>query len=287
MGKRFAKLFAFALIICALPLFAYAATTAEYEVTMYLVAHDGSMLNSAIIEDPEEAYKGHAFLVIENHSTFAISICEKTIQPNTRMTIGTFGNRSDHNGVWFNVEANRTLSPCYMIAATLEQDQLAQISSLISRHNDFDGTNYNSANFALDVWNEFVDFSHNFVVNSDNPFELFISLKMLYDDENAPDSVSQNRVVISGYSFNTTANTSISYLPIDSTSPNGLCTGCGSAMPTSTYSEESYTVERICECPTHNGRHDAEERYYVTNTYCAAHNTLVRSVTEIRYVCLD
>ena len=47
MRKRFLQLFAFALITCAIPVLAYAATTAEYEVTMYLIAHDGSMLNGA------------------------------------------------------------------------------------------------------------------------------------------------------------------------------------------------------------------------------------------------
>lgn len=69
--------------------------------------------------------------------------------------------------------------------------------------------------------------------------------------------------------------------------PPGYCEGCGDARPSSTYTEETWTVDSVGDCPRHPGMHDAEERYYVINTYCSQHDILVNTSTEIRYVCLD
>ena len=65
------------------------------------------------------------------------------------------------------------------------------------------------------------------------------------------------------------------------------CTECKSQQ-TFLYSHYSDTLNRVVECPNHNGAHDAEERYLGHMYYCATnpeHWLFIR--TDIVYICLD
>ena len=68
---------------------------------------------------------------------------------------------------------------------------------------------------------------------------------------------------------------------------NAFCTECG-VQQTFLYSHYSDTINRVVECPKHNGTHDAEERYLGHMYYCAMDPTHWKFLrTDIVYICLD
>lgn len=157
MGKKAVKrlpsiVAVFLVVTCLIFSFApiaNAATQYSVFVLVRIVAYTGGSSSGSL--------SGHACLIVYNESTIPITIGHMTVGVNDYITIGTFGNRSAHEGIWYNIEAaNMTAisasdfaQTCYGITT------LSQISTLNSAINGSDEWTLtkNCAYFAKHCWN--------------------------------------------------------------------------------------------------------------------------------------
>ncbi len=99
----------------------------------------------------------HAFLIIQNESTIAVTIGHMSVPAGGYITVGTFGNRSAHSGVWYNIEAfdiNNIKSILYS-SRIYELESLDEVSDLnyVINYHDYWQYTYNCSHFAADCWN--------------------------------------------------------------------------------------------------------------------------------------
>lgn len=47
---------------------------------------------------------GHSFIIVSNVGNSAITVGNMKVDVNQKITIGTFGNRNAHKGIWYNIE---------------------------------------------------------------------------------------------------------------------------------------------------------------------------------------
>lgn len=145
--------FALALILGgagALPASAAAAPVAE--LTLY---SDGSAIGT---QGSIGVFSGHAFVAVKNVSAKAITVGElEHVLPTDTVTIGTWGNKSEHVGVWYNLESDliHGNAGAYATAAltrNLTKSDLAKLSSYVSKHDSWSVAK-NCSYFAMKVWN--------------------------------------------------------------------------------------------------------------------------------------
>jgi len=96
---------------------------------------------------------GHAFIMVVNTHTKKIKVGRKSVKKGGSVTVGTFGNRSAHNGVWYNIEAYCISSSSRVsLTKAITSKQLKKVSKKI-RNNDKWGLIKNCSWFAAKVWN--------------------------------------------------------------------------------------------------------------------------------------
>ena len=112
--------------------------------------------------DGSSTFGTHAFITVKNMSQSNINIGKFSgIVPGKTMSIGTWGNKSEHTGLWYNLEsyfvyynnayASR-VSASYLITAT----QLNTLNSYVI-NNDRWSLLTNCSSFASGAWNSVVD----------------------------------------------------------------------------------------------------------------------------------
>lgn len=102
---------------------------------------------------------GHAWLVIENGTSFYAYVYNAVMLPGETFSIGTWGNRKDpdtnknHNGAWLNLEAYYGLTDnTVSLTITITEEQLAIVSEKCISMNKWDAI-HNCSYFASQIWN--------------------------------------------------------------------------------------------------------------------------------------
>ncbi len=149
--KKIARIFLSILFIFTLSTSAFAADTPQpridFVATMDVVSFSGGGSFSST------GYKGHSFLIFKNTSNSNITIGHMPVAPGESITIGTFGNRSAHSGIWYNIEGYHGVSSTsYGLRTGLTTGQLLLVNQEINGHDSWSLSNNCSA-FARDVWN--------------------------------------------------------------------------------------------------------------------------------------
>lgn len=99
---------------------------------------------------------GHSFLIVENVSHSEITVGHYDLPVGETVTIGTFGNRDAHKGIWYNIEGyyERTEgypSP-YAAVTAVTGSELNTMNAAINGHDSWSLLD-NCSEFAADVWN--------------------------------------------------------------------------------------------------------------------------------------
>jgi hypothetical protein len=100
----------------------------------------------------------HAFITIKNISTENITIGNlANIKPGKTITIGTWGNKTEHTGLWYNLEANFVSNNSaykgrVSYATALNSTSLKTLNSYILSHDSWSNTT-NCSSFASGAWN--------------------------------------------------------------------------------------------------------------------------------------
>ena len=102
---------------------------------------------------------GHAFVTVTNVSQQDINVGGLLIAPGTSVTIGTRGNRSEHAGIWYNLEgyykyylSNSYYQNLYGIQVSLDQSQLDTMNQNLAKADHWSAV-YNCSAFSTGLWN--------------------------------------------------------------------------------------------------------------------------------------
>lgn len=100
---------------------------------------------------------GHAFVTISNYKTTSISVGKLSgISQYKTVSVGTWGNKTEHTGLWYNLEALFTSQGSYPNRVSLSMDltdaQLATVNALIVNGDSWSTSN-NCSSFAEKIWN--------------------------------------------------------------------------------------------------------------------------------------
>lgn len=100
---------------------------------------------------------GHAFLSIENISGSAINVGALLVASGKTVTIGTWGNKDEHTGLWYNLEGYFQNSfNAYANAVSLRVDLTYKLLGTVSQNiinNDTWTALSNCSTFATKIWN--------------------------------------------------------------------------------------------------------------------------------------
>ena len=102
---------------------------------------------------------GHAFIMITNVSQQEINVGGLLIAPDTTVTIGTRGNRSEHAGIWYNLEGyykyylpDSYYVNVYGIQTSLDQSQLDTVNRNLAKADHWSAV-FNCSAFTEAMWN--------------------------------------------------------------------------------------------------------------------------------------
>lgn len=100
---------------------------------------------------------GHAWITVSNTSSSNITVGKFAgVAPGKLVSLGTWGNKSEHTGLWYNLEALFVSQGAYnnrvSLSIDLNASQLSSINSVIANSDTWSLTN-NCASFATKVWN--------------------------------------------------------------------------------------------------------------------------------------
>ncbi|WP_409967803.1 hypothetical protein RFF05_14795 [Bengtsoniella intestinalis] len=132
--------FVLALSLLCIPLLgntAYAASNEDIATLIIYSSHDNS----------------HSWLVVENLSTEEITVGKYTVAGEDSVTIGTFGNKDPHSGIWYNIEGAAAAAANVSTSMNLTETELSTVTSTINSNNSYSVTNNNCSTFASKVWN--------------------------------------------------------------------------------------------------------------------------------------
>lgn len=136
------------------------------------VTQSNDVAKVTIFADPStNTYKGssglsidigiHAWIVVENIANRAITVGNMVISQGTQIAVGTWGNQSEHVGLWYNLEpymvkydgaySGRVSKTC-----TIDSGGLNTLNNYIDSHDSWSYSN-NCSSFASGAWNKVSD----------------------------------------------------------------------------------------------------------------------------------
>lgn len=153
-NRFFALLLSFAIFFSLVsPAFASNAEI-DWEVDMRILAYDSGGLSDFIDTG------GHAFLLFHNGCNVSVTIGHFKLAPDEYLTVGTFGNRTAHKGIWYNIEgfywSDASNAPNASLFYSLAPSDLDSLNSAINTHDSWALIGDNCADFAASVWNSVV-----------------------------------------------------------------------------------------------------------------------------------
>ena len=119
----------------------------DFAATMQIVSFSGGGVGSSF------GLEGHTFLIFKNIGTTEITVGHMPLEAGESVTIGTFGNRPAHKGIWYNIEGYCGVTPpTYALLTGVTYGELIDINRAINNHDTWSITD-NCSSFAVDVWN--------------------------------------------------------------------------------------------------------------------------------------
>ncbi len=100
---------------------------------------------------------GHAFISFKNTSSSSIKFGGLNVGAGHEITIGTWGNKSNHVGIWYNLESyfvnnQNAYSNRVSLSMDVTQANINTINNLISKNDTWTALN-NCSSFAVKIWN--------------------------------------------------------------------------------------------------------------------------------------
>lgn len=100
---------------------------------------------------------GHAFISFKNTSSSSITVGGLSVGSGHEITIGTWGNKSNHVGIWYNLESyfvnnQSAYSNRVSLSMSVTQANIDTINTLISNNDTWTALN-NCSSFAVKIWN--------------------------------------------------------------------------------------------------------------------------------------
>lgn len=102
---------------------------------------------------------GHTFLTITNVSEQELNVGGLLIAPGKAITVSTRGNRSEHAGIWYNLEGyykyylnSSYYQNLYAIQVSLNQSQLDTVNQALANADHWSAL-FNCTSFSVGVWN--------------------------------------------------------------------------------------------------------------------------------------
>lgn len=118
-----------------------------------IFAHDGTNSDSS---SGFMNFHGHSFLTIKNIYVSDLQVGKTIIHPKETISIGTWGNKSLHKGLWYNLETyfaqNNEYEGSVSLSESISYAQLENINQIIN-NNDAWRPLYNCSSFSTKVWN--------------------------------------------------------------------------------------------------------------------------------------
>ncbi len=101
---------------------------------------------------------GHAFLTIKNCTYTSIIVGGITVAPYEEISIGTWGNQKQHDGIWYNLESylvntNQAYQGRVSLTENITRADIDTINTLISKNDEWTYLD-NCSSFATGIWNE-------------------------------------------------------------------------------------------------------------------------------------
>lgn len=94
----------------------------------------------------------HSWLVIKNTSSSSIYVGGYLLAANNSVTIGIWGNITQHKGIWYNLEGYYSMASNVSVSKNITSSELSSMNYYINL-NDRWGYLYNCSSFATSVWN--------------------------------------------------------------------------------------------------------------------------------------
>lgn len=139
----------------------------QTEVAENSISRNGGYISMRIFSDPSESRVGssglsidvgtHSWIVVYNDTGGNITVGKMSIENGTQIAIGTWGNKSEHVGVWYNLEPYLSkYSGAYTTNVSklynLSSSELSTLNNYINSHNSW-STTTNCSSFAVGAWN--------------------------------------------------------------------------------------------------------------------------------------
>lgn len=125
----------------------------SYAAIVSIFAYDGNSANSS---SSFLNFNGHAFLTIENVNSNSIKAGKMTAYGHKTVSLGTWGNKSQHNGLWYNLESyfanNGEYDGRVSLSRYTTSSELNTINTYINLHDSWSVFS-NCSSFATDAWN--------------------------------------------------------------------------------------------------------------------------------------
>lgn len=171
VSKRILSVVAIIILLLSICITAYASEIQpriDFVATMKIVSFTGGGAFSAV------GYDGHSFLIFTNTCNSNITVGHMPLAPGESVTVGTFGNRSAHVGIWYNIEGcYSTSTTTYALTTGLTVAELQRVNQTINDNDSWSVTN-NCSSFAVKVWNSGPS---GYAVSGWNPTALVSSIK--------------------------------------------------------------------------------------------------------------
>lgn len=177
--KRIAGFLLSAILLFALCLPGFAADAIQpridFVATMQIASYSGGGgLSSSL------GINGHSFIIISNISDKEITVGHMPVAAGESVTIGTYGNRAGHSGIWYNIEGywgyRGFSSTVYGLHTGLTSMELISVNRTINNNDSWALTN-NCSSFAAKVWNTTNSGEYGRKVSGGNPSALASSIR--------------------------------------------------------------------------------------------------------------
>ena len=141
------------IFVCSFSTYAYASEKVQPTISFCATLKIVSCPNASNSSKANSGILGHSFLIVENIGVSTFKIGHMTVPVGESITVGTYSNRKNHNGIWYNIEGYTGMNgTCYSLTTGLTGSQVATLRDTINAHDSWSLTK-NCSYFAKTVWN--------------------------------------------------------------------------------------------------------------------------------------
>ena len=144
-----------------------------YAVYLDIISYPADILSSSA----NGSASGHSFIVVHNSNSYSIKVGHMTVPSRSAVTISTFGNRTAHKGVWYNVEGYYSsvieAEDIAKLSTGITQAELTTLNYYINNYDAYEMITNNCSHFSMRCWNAVSDIT----LTGGTPLILYNSIK--------------------------------------------------------------------------------------------------------------